>query len=185
MVEAGSPLNAVRQVTTFVDIDLPPQRVWPFVIQFPELPPPRAWPFRVGIAYPTRATIEGAGIGAIRRCTFSTGSFVEPITAWDAPTRLAFDVTEQPPPMVETSPYEHLDAPHLLDGLITHRGEFVLTTLAGGRTRLEGSTWYEIRMAPQLYWGFWSDLIIREIHLSVLEHIKRVSEGPEKISAGV
>lgn len=177
MAEAGAGQRPVRRVTTVVEIQAPPDTVWRSVITFPELPPPRAWPFRLGIAYPTTATIEGIGVGAVRRCTFSTGSFIEPVTTWDAPHRLAFDVTEQPPPMVETSLYPEINAPHLVDGLITHRGEFLLTPLASGGTRLEGSTWYEIRMFPQLYWGFWSDLIIGEIHLRVLDHIKRISEA--------
>jgi len=38
--------------------------------------------FRLGFASPQYARIEGTGVGAIRYCVFSTGPFVEPITAW-------------------------------------------------------------------------------------------------------
>ena len=44
-----------------------------------------------------KARIEGEGVGAIRYCSFSTGDFVEPITAWEKPHRLAFDVVKNPP----------------------------------------------------------------------------------------
>jgi len=118
----------------------PPERVWRHVIGFSKLPEPDPWYFKLGIAYPRRATIEGTGMGAVRRCEFSTGAFVEPVTVWDPPRRLAFDVESQPPPMHELSPYRHVHPPHLDGYLRCQRGEFRLVALPGGRTRLEGST---------------------------------------------
>jgi hypothetical protein len=49
--------------------------------------------------------------------------------------------------------------------------------LSGGRTRLEGSTWYEIEMAPEAYWQLWSDFLIHRIHNRVLDHIKTEVQG--------
>ena len=86
----------VYEVISTVVIDAPPEEVWPNVIGFSELDAPPAWYFELGIAYPLRATIDGEGVGAIRHCEFSTGAFVEPITVWDKPNRLTFDVTKQP-----------------------------------------------------------------------------------------
>jgi len=164
------------EVVSSVEIEAPPHQVWPHVVGFSELPPPPDWYFRLGIAYPQRATIEGDGVGAVRRCEFSTGAFVEPITIWDEPRRLAFDVESQPPPMHELSPYRHVHPPHLDGYLRCQRGEFRLIELPGGRTRLEGSTWYEFEMYPQDYWTLWSDLCIHRIHRRVLNHIKELSE---------
>jgi hypothetical protein len=165
-----------RMVLTTVEIDAPPAVVWRNVVEFPELPAERPWYFSLGIACPERARIVGRGVGATRYCEFTTGTFVEPITAWDEPRRLAFDVTEQPPPMAELSPYPHVHPPHLEGFLMSTRGEFRLVPLAGGRTRLEGRTWYSVRMSPQWYWAGWSDLLIHRIHERVLEHIKGLSE---------
>ena len=165
------------EVVSHVEIDAPPEQVWPNVVGFSELPPPPDWYFRLGIAYPQRATIVGQGVGAVRHCEFSTGAFVEPITVWDEPRRLAFDVESQPPPMHELSPYRHVHPPHLDGYLRCQRGEFRLIELPGGRTRLEGSTWYEFEMYPQDYWTLWSDLCIHRIHRRVLDHIKDLSEG--------
>ena len=165
------------EVISSVEIDAPPEEVWPHVISFPPLPEPAAWYFRLGIACPQEATIEGSGVGAIRHCIFSTGSFVEPITAWEPNRRLAFDVTEQPSPMTELSPYRHIHPPHLDSTLRSKRGEFRLIALPGGRTRLEGSTWYELEMYPQDYWTLWSDACIKRIHIRVLDHIKNVTEA--------
>jgi hypothetical protein len=124
-----------------------------------------------------RARIEGEGVGAVRHCEFSTGAFVEPITTWDAPNRLSFDVIEQPVPMHEWSPYRHVHPPHLDGYLQSHRGEFRLIRLPDGRTRLEGSTWYTMDLAPTPYWMVWSDAILHGIHRRVLRHVKVLSES--------
>ncbi|MFM8893356.1 MAG: SRPBCC family protein, partial [Planctomycetia bacterium] len=165
------------EVLTTVEIDAPPAAVWRHVVAFPDLPEPEDWFFRSGIACPLRARIEGTGVGAVRPCEFTTGDFVEPITVWDEPRRLAFDVREQPDPMVELSPWRHVHPPHLRDrSLESRRGEFRLIDLGDGRTRLEGRTWYTFSMRPQAYWTLWSELSIHKIHRRVLEHIKTLSE---------
>lgn len=164
------------EVVSAVVIDAPPDVVWEHVIAFPELPPPTEWYFRGGIACPMRARIEGSGVGAIRYCEFTTGVFVEPVTAWEPSQRLAFNVTGQPHPMFELTPYKNVHPPHLDGTLRSNRGEFRLIALPDGRTRLEGSTWYEIDMFPQSYWTLWSHDLIHRIHLRVLKHVKRTAE---------
>jgi uncharacterized membrane protein YhaH (DUF805 family) len=168
-----APLFAVR---TAVEIEAAPGRVWSHVIHFDSLPPPDDWAFHTGLAYPIRAEIQGRGVGAVRRCEFSTGPFIEPIEVWDEPRLLRFAVTSNPPPMQEWNSFAEIHPPHLDRFLVSQRGEFRLTPLARGRTRLEGTTWYQHHMWPAAYWKLWSDLIIHRIHLRVLEHIKRSAE---------
>lgn len=166
-----------RAVTTAVVVDAPPEVVWRHVVAFPPLPRPRSALLRTGIAYPTSARIEGRGVGAVRRCRFTTGDFVEPITVWDRPRRLAFDVASQPATMRELSPWGDIHPPHVEGFLRSRRGEFRLVALPGGRTRVEGTTWYENRMWPARYWQAWSDEVIHEIHRHVLEHVEARAEG--------
>jgi hypothetical protein len=174
--EAQTPREpALRSVVTVVEVDAPPAVVWRQVVAFPPLAPPTDLVFRTGLAYPLRAEIVGTGVGAVRHCVFSTGPFVEPVTVWDEPRCLAFDVTDQPPPMEELSPF-HIHPPHLDNFLVSRRGQFKLTELPGGRTRLEGTTWYTNRMWPADYWGVWSDAIIGRIHRRVLDHVRDLSE---------
>lgn len=164
--------------TTVCEVDAPPAVVWRHVIAFSDLPPPREAIFRAGIAYPVRARLEGEGVGAVRYCEFSTGAFVEPITAWDDGRRLAFDVTRQPHPMHEWSPYAHLEPAHLEGFFRSKRGEFRLESLEGGRrTRLSGTTWYEQDIWPGAYWKLWSDYLVHRIHERVLNHIRREAEA--------
>jgi hypothetical protein len=175
---ANEPAPIVRAVHTVVVIDAPPDQVWPHVIAFPPLREPDEWFFRTGIAYPQRAEIHGHGVGAVRHCVFTTGTFVEPIEVWDPPSRLRFRVTEQPEPMREWSPYT-IHPAHLDHYLQSHQGQFLLEGLPNGRTRLIGTTWYSNRMWPAPYWGLWSDAIIHRIHARVLDHIKGLAEAPE------
>ncbi len=175
-VEDATVSETVYEVRSSLEVDAPAAAVWKHVIAFPELPPAKEWYFRSGIAVPMRARIEGQGVGAVRYCEFSTGAFVEPVTAWEPGHRLAFDVRAQPPPMEEWSPYRHLHPPHLDASLRSVRGEFRLEALSAGRTRLSGSTWYTLRLGPELYFRIWSDAIIHRIHLRVLEHVARLAE---------
>ena len=165
-----------REVMTAIEVDASPEQVWENVVSFSELPEPDHWLFETGIAYPLRARIEGEGVGAIRYCEFSTGAFVEPITRWEKPHRLSFDVEEQPIPMEEWSFYADVHPPHLEQSFRSVRGEFRLISLPNGHTRLEGSTWYVLDMGPAPYWKLWSDEIVHRIHGRVLAHIKQLSE---------
>jgi hypothetical protein len=165
-------------VRTSVDIQAPPQKVWDEVIAFSQIPPPKEWMFRAGIAYPIRAEMFGRGPRAERHCVFSTGAFVEPIEVWDAPHLLKFSVTSNPPPLQEWTPYSHIDPPHLHGFLVSEGGQFLLTPLPNGGTRLEGTTWYRHGLWPASYWSLWSGAIIHQIHLRVLTHIREEAEKP-------
>jgi uncharacterized membrane protein YhaH (DUF805 family) len=175
-VEHWPERSVLHEVSSRVEVDAPPEIVWRHVIGFSDLPAPDDWLFHTGIAYPLRATIQGQGVGAVRHCVFSTGPFVEPITHWQEPTRLAFDVASQPAPMQEWSPYKHVHPPHLDSYLRSRRGEFRLLSLPGGRTRLEGRTWYELDLWPQPYFTVWSHWTIQRIHARVLNHVKQLAE---------
>jgi hypothetical protein len=165
-----------HEVLTVLEIAAPPEAVWRRVVAFPDLPAPTEFLFRAGVAAPTRARIEGRGIGAMRYCDFTTGSFVEPITAWEENRRLAFDITAQAPPMTELSPYRDVNPPHLDGYFRATYGEFRLVPLDGGRTRLEGRTSYVVDMFPQVYWTLPARVIVTAIHTRVLNHIQTLAE---------
>jgi hypothetical protein len=175
--EANLESPTPRDVTTWIDIDAPPEKVWPNVIGFAKLEEPPTWFFRLGIAYPIRARILGEGVGAVRHCEFSTGPFVEPITVWEPPARLAFDVTSQPPSMTEWSPYGAIRAPHLEGYMVSKGGEFDLVHLPGARTRLIGTTHYTLAVYPEIYWTPFAQALVHGIHWRVLRHIKQLSEA--------
>jgi hypothetical protein len=167
--------NNLIGIKTSVTINAGRETVWKNVISFPELNTPKELIFKTGIAYPINATIDGEGIGAVRYCNFTTGSFVEPITRWDAPHLLSFDVLESPQPMKELSFWD-IDAPHLHDYFVSKKGQFKLIKISDNETVLEGTTWYYNKIKPNFYWNIWSDYIVHKIHNRVLTHIKQISE---------
>ncbi len=169
-------LTTTYPVSTEIIINKPCQVVWNNVVTFPELNPPQEWLFKAGIAYPTHATIENVNGQLIRYCHFSTGEFIEPITNWDAPYQLDFDVIDQPVPMTELSFYE-IHPPHLDGYFKSIRGQFKLIPIDKNRTILKGTTWYQVNLWPQFYWKLWGDSIIHKIHQRVLNHIKTTAEN--------
>jgi hypothetical protein len=122
-----------------------------------------------------RAVIDGKGVGALRRCVFTTGMFVERIDAWDENRYFAFSVVSPAVVMREFSPYDiH---PRHLDGyFVPETAEFRLTSANDGTTALTGISHYRNAMWPAAYWRLWSDAIVHQIHLRVFEHIRRLSE---------
>ncbi len=164
-------------VKTQVQIDANIHTVWTNVVTFDKIDTPDDWIFKTGISYPTDATIKGEGVGAIRYCNFTTGSFVEPITTWDEPNLLQFDVKEQPIPMNEWNPFWDIHPPHLDGYFQSQKGQFQLRKIDKTTTLLEGTTWYKVDIQPEFYWKQWSDFIIHRIHQRVLNHIKIESEG--------
>ena len=171
------PQPGIFEVKSAIEINAPPAQVWLKVVAFNEIPPPKESLFRAGIAYPIRAEITGQGAGAVRQCVFSTGSFVEPIIVWDEPRLLRFSVTANPAPLNELTPYGHIEPRHLHGYFESHQGQFLLAALPGGRTRIEGTTWYSHSMWPETYWHWWSDYVIHRIHMRVLAHIKAQVEA--------
>jgi len=167
----------VYTVQTTIDIAAPPETVWRNVVSFGDLPEPTEWYFHTGLAYPTRTRIEGSGVGATRYCEFTTGPVVEPVEAWEEARLLRFRVTDTPAPMREWSPYAEVSPKHLHGYLVSKAGQFRLIPIAGNRTRLEGTSWYQHGLYPAEYWRLWSDAAIRRIHLRVLGHIRALAEA--------
>jgi hypothetical protein len=165
-------------VRTVVEIDAPPARVWAHLVQFePIAAPVGDWLFRAGVSYPISAALRGQGVGAVRVCEFSTGTFVETIRTWKEARELAFSVDQKPPPLREWTLYGDVHPPHLEGYFLPESAEFRLVPLGDHRTRLEGTSVYRNRMWPAPYWRLWSDAIIRKVHRRVFEHVKRLAES--------
>ncbi len=174
------------QVRTSIEIAAPPEIVWKHIIAFPPLTEAKEWPFRFGIAYPIEARLKGAGLTADRECRFSTGSFKEPILAWEPGKHFAFAVADEPLLMKETSPYANIHVRHLEDhDFQPERADFVLVALPDGGTRLEGTTTYQNKMWPGAYWRLWTDAIVHSIHRRVFAHVKEISEADVRSEASV
>jgi uncharacterized membrane protein YhaH (DUF805 family) len=178
ILEKAVPLPSApaEPVSSSITVQAPAEAVWRRVIAFPPLPPPHEGIFRAGIAAPLEATIDEPGPGGTRRCRFTTGTFVEPITVWDPPRELRFAVSASPDPLTEWTLWRGPRPPHLDGALEAVEGQFLIEPLPDGRTRLIGRTWYRTGLAPESYWRLWADPILHTIHMRVLEHIAALAE---------
>lgn len=173
---SNEPENLIPVRTTVI-INSNIESVWKNVVTFEKIEEPNDWIFKTGISYPTNATIKGTGVGAVRYCNFTTGSFIEPITTWNEPNLLQFNVKEQPIPMNEFNPFWEIHPPHLEGYFKSYKGQFKLTKIGENKTKLEGTTWYKVDITPEIYWKAWSNFIVHRIHKRVLNHIKIKSEN--------
>lgn len=161
-----SPHHYENAVTDTVLIHAPPAQVWSHLAAVPLIPdPPKFWLFRLGLPYPTHATVTGQGVGATRQCIFSRNCvFQEKIVTWNPGHQLTFDVTSQP------------RDPEILGHARVKRGQFLLRDNHDGTTTLIGTSWYELYVYPAGYYDLWASAIARQVHLRVMDHIKTVSE---------
>jgi len=160
IIDLSASFEELLEVKTSILIEASVDEVWDHVISFGQIDEPTDWLFKTGISYPTDAHIDGEGLGATRYCNFTTGSFVEPITTWQAPFLLQFDVVEQPVPMKEVNPFWEVHPPHLNGYFLSSKGQFELKELENGMTLLEGTTWYQVQIIPVFYWNIWSKYIL-------------------------
>jgi len=167
----------VYTVTTKIVVNAAPERVWKYVVAFPDITAPPDGMLSTGVAYPIRTRIEGTGVGAPRDCDLSTGSVKERVVVWDEPRLLRFVVTATPPAMRETGLYGPVNPKHLNGYYIAKQGQFELTPLPGGRTLVTGTSWYQHGLWPAEYWRCWSDAIVHHVHRRVLEHIRSLAEA--------
>jgi hypothetical protein len=162
--------------TTRIEINAPPQVVWRYVPSFPKIENKTSWLLSLDLACPMESEMTGEGLGATRRCILSTGVMPEIITSWEPGKRLEFDVLETPPAMRESNPFGATETVHADHSFSVKRGRFVLTPLPGGKTLIEGTSWFQHDLWPQSYWAPMTKRVVREVHERVLEHIKQLSE---------
>jgi len=168
--------ESLTPVTTSIIINAPIEVVWDNVVRFDTVPKSDDFVFKAGIAYPINATLEGSGVGAVRKVNFTTGKFVESITLWDKPDLLQFSITSNTAGLREWNPFWDIRTSHEKNYYNSCKGEFKLERTSNNVTLLEETTWYKVDVYPQIYWKIWANTIIQKIHFRVLEHIKSESE---------
>ena len=172
-----APLEA--EVSSVVEIDAPPAKVWAQLKDIRNLPEPTESLFVLGVAHPLETFIEGeGGVGARRVCRLSTGDMPEVISVWKPGEELRFRVLDTPAPMREAALFgREIDAPHLHGSYASLEGGFRLEPLPGGRTRLVGSSRYLLNLAPASYWNLWTRDIVAQVQLRVMNHVKARAEA--------
>jgi len=157
-------------------VSAPPEAVWEVLVRLDLSAEPVDLPFRLGVAYPLRGKVLGAGVGALRRGEFSTGVAIERVTEWVPNRKLAFMVLSDVPAMRELSPYTHVHAPHVVGYFRTTHTSFEVVPLSGGTSQVVLRTSHELRLDPAFYWLPLARWIVDENNARVLRHVRRRAE---------
>jgi len=171
------PTPQVRTETTTIVVNAPPEKIWPYLFNLDSVNGPLWLPFSLGVAHPYKIEAQGQFVGANRVCQISTGPMPEKITAIEPNRLLRFQVLDTPPTMKELNPFFEVHAAHLTGYFHCQTGEFQLKPLSGGRTEIIGTSVYDYEVYPSANWGLWTDTIVEQVHVRVMQEIKRRAEA--------
>jgi len=178
-IERGIPEPvALRTVESTIEIKASPDRVWATIVQVPPIEPgeiPDALYLRLGFPRPIAATIDGSGVGAMRRATFAGNLvFHETVTDWQEPRLLSFRIAAQTDSIPPTTLDRHVTiGGEYFDVL---RGTYVIEPTAGGvRLRLTSNLRVSTHFNP--YAGPWADAIMKSIQETILAVEKKRAES--------
>ncbi|HEV8267087.1 MAG TPA: hypothetical protein VGR00_02590, partial [Thermoanaerobaculia bacterium] len=159
--------------------------VWANVARVPAIDPKalRFSAFRlIGIPRPIEAALDRDGLGALRTASFSGGIvFHERLTAWEPGRRLAFDIAVDAASIRPDVLDEHVKVG--TDSFDVLFGEFVLVPVSPKETRLVLSSRHRLATRLNLYAGFWTDAVMRDLQVTICEVIKARSEATATFAA--
>jgi hypothetical protein len=155
-----------NKVTDIIIVNAPPEKVWQYVVAYePIREKENYWLFKVGMPSPIQSIVDGYCEGAGRKCIFSNGyTFDEKMTVFKPSKELTFEIINQP------------KDPEIMGHIEIVRGQFLLKDNGDGTTTLTGNSWYNLHVFPIWYFDFWASQITRNVHLRVMDHIKKLSE---------
>lgn len=169
---------SLRTVESVIEISAPPSRVWQEIVQVPTIVPtelPDALYLRMGLPRPISATIDGYGVGAMRRATFTGAlTFHEKVTDWVEPRLLSFRIAAQTDSIPPTTLDRHVTiGGEYFDVL---QGTYVLEPYEGG-TRLRLTSKLRVSTHFNAYSGPWADAIMKSIQETILAVEKKRAES--------
>ena len=155
-----------NMVSDTIIINAPSEKVWQYVVAYePIKEKENYWLFQAGMPSPVQSTVDCFCQGGGRKCIFSNGYvFDEKMVVYKPNIDLTFDITHQP------------RDPEIMGHIDILRGQFLLKDNGDGTTTLTGNSWYRLYVMPTWYFDTWASSITRNVHLRVMEHIKKLSE---------
>ncbi|RMA58915.1 SRPBCC family protein [Ulvibacter antarcticus] len=164
-------------VITSEVIDAPKEVIWDLITHDLEIEKPNKFILRTGMSYPVSISVYGKGKDAVRHFNFSTGSYLQPITVWNEPNLLQYNIDKEPLHMTESNPLWEIHPPHLTGYFVSEKGQISLTTVSNGKTKVEYSTWNKVHMTPVAYWKLLSTAVIHHVHKQFFKSLKESVES--------
>jgi hypothetical protein len=168
------PATELRLVQNTMEIAAPAQVVWEHIREVRRISRAEHGDtfFNViGFPRPLEAKLVGSGVGALREASFEGGVlFLERITAWQEPARLAFEIHANTAGIPATT----LD-PHVVVGsryFDVLDGEYRIEEARPGVTRVWLSSHHRLTTALAPYAHLWSDAILSSVQERILGVIR-------------
>jgi hypothetical protein len=165
-------------ISRSIEVAATPMQVWRYCVANPSIAPSEGrWNVSqnvIGIPRPRATTLAGTGVGAVRTAYWGGDiNFDEVITAWEPGKRVgwAFSFTNS---SIEAYIDQHISP----DGqfLKIESGDYLITPLANGKTRLTLRTNYIAKTHVNPYAKLWGELVLGDVHNNILTIIKDRAE---------
>lgn len=145
--EGDPPMHTVVSTRTF---PVSEGEAWAALLSFQQITGEKPWLLKMGLPVPQYCTIEGSGVGAMRRCHFDQGVIEERISVWRPPRRLVMEITNVTLPGRDWLKF--IDASYELTGTRVGETTVVRTTRIASVLR------------PRLYWQPLEELATQAEH---------------------
>jgi len=166
-------------LTRSIVIHASPAQIWPYAVANPHIRADEGqWNFTQSILRlprPRATTLSGQGVGAIRTAYWGDHiNFEEKITQWQPGKRLGWTFA-----FTNASLQDYTDRHIAPDGqfLKIDTGDYTLTPLGNGDTRLTLRTNYIAKTHVNLYAQIWGEIMLGDIQDNVLAIIKQRAEA--------
>jgi hypothetical protein len=129
---------------------------------------------RIGFPRPITATLSKEGLGGSRYAIFERGVMLrETVTAWLPGRRMAFTIDPASIPAGALDEHVTVGGPFfdVIDG------SYEIVPLGGGRVELRLRTTHRLSTHFNLYAGFWTDLLMRQIQENLLHVVRTRAEA--------
>ena len=166
-------------LTRSIVIHASPAQIWPYAVANPHIRADEGqWNFTqsiLGLPRPRATTLLGHGVGAIRTAYWGDHiNFEERVTQWQPGRRLGWAFA-----FTNSSLQDYTDRHIAPDGqfLKINTGDYTLTPLGNGDTRLTLRTNYIAKTHVNLYAQMWGEIMLGDIQDNVLAIIKQRAEA--------
>lgn len=161
-----------NEITTSIVVDSSPREVWkritsPFI--FGEA---KNFFFRNGVSYPVSMQVVTKNGVHFLNCVYTNGTTSATIQELVENKEMKFRFPTPQVTMKETSFYGAVEPKHIRGKIWASFGAFRLVPSGEGNVEIIATTKYVNGLGPKFYWKLWSEYLIDEMHLHVLEKIK-------------
>jgi hypothetical protein len=166
--------HEIREVRTSVDIQADPSVVWRAISRVRRFEPDEhgfSWTHLIGFPRPVEATLDRDGVGGVRHASFERGVvFVERVTEWQPPRRLAFTVHADPTSIPMRSLDQHVTVGGEFFDVL--EGTYTIEPRPEGGVRLHLASRHRLSTRFNVYSRLWTDWLMSDIQRYILERIK-------------